>query len=106
MKLPGDDVPARIARLVVELLRTNGLAELVIGGAWNTLKIVLLGRPAVCSLLLETDICRLALTHLQRIGSAAEWVVSGTQMQWPRCLPSDQSCAWMCGVSRASHAAN
>ena len=83
MKLPGDDVPARIARLVVELLRTNGLAELAIGGAWCSLKCILIGRPgqtALRSLLLEMDICGLALTHLQRIGSAAEWMVSGTLM--------------------------
>lgn len=81
-KLPGDETPARLARLLVELLNSDGLAELAIGGAWCALKNLLVGRPGQPALLLEMDICRLALTHLQRIGSAAEWVVSGTLMRW------------------------
>ena len=99
-------MPARMAQLVVELLNSDGLAGLAIAGAWRTLIGLLFGRPTVCSLLVEMDICRLALTHLQRIGSAFEWLVSGTMMRWPRSLPSDQPCARMYGVSRACHAAN
>ena len=82
-KLTGDAAPARIARLSVELLNSDGLAELTIGGAWTSLRNLLLGRHALCTLYLEMDICSLALTHLRRIGSAAEWMVSGTLMQWP-----------------------
>lgn len=87
-----------MARLLVELLNSDKLAELAIGGAWSALRSILLGRPALCSLFLELNICGLALTHLQRIGSAAEWTVSGTLMWWFRCVPSDQSCGWMYGV--------
>ncbi len=81
-KLPGNDKPARIARLLVELLNSDELAELAIGGAWSCLKNILLGaQPALCRVILDLDICGLALTHLQQIGSAADWTVSGALMR-------------------------
>ena len=91
------DKHTRMAQLLVELLRSDGLPDLVYGGAYLCLKALAsdlgslnkLGTAAVCSLLLDMDICRLAMTHLQAIGSAAEWVVSGTLMRWPRCVPSN-----------------
>ena len=67
-----------MARLIVELLNSGELAELAIGGAWNILRNLITQRFATLgSLFLEMDICRLAMAHLQMIGSAADWVVSG-----------------------------
>ena len=87
------DTHAQLTRLFVELLSSDGLPDLVIAGANTALKIMTFthsaGSAALCSLLLEMDICGLAMTHLQAIGSAAEWVVSGMLMRWPRCVPSN-----------------
>ena len=77
-----DDTYARMAQLFVELLSSDGLPDLVSGGAYNALALTTFsnaaGSAAICSVLLEMDICRLVMNHLQAIGSAAEWVVSGT----------------------------
>ena len=102
--MPGDDARARMAQLFVELLSSDGLPDLVPGGACQALLCMTIsnvaGSAAVCSLLLEMDICRLVMTRLQAIGSAAEWLVSGMLMRWPRCVPSNWSCVY--GVLRAS----
>ena len=79
--MPGEDARARMAQLFVELLSSDGLPDLVCAGAWCAVRLLVypntVGSAAVCSLLLEMDICRLAATHLQRVGSPSEWVVSG-----------------------------
>ena len=85
--MPDEDAHARMAQLFVELFSSDGLPDLVAGGACHALLCMVLanaaGSAALCSLLLETDICRLAMTHLQAIGSAAKWVVSDMLMRWP-----------------------
>jgi len=104
--MPGDDARARMAQLFVELLSSDGLPDLVTGGASQALQCMTIsnaaGSAALCSLLLEMDISRLFMTGLQAIGSATEWVVSGggMLMRWPRCVPSNWSCVY--GVLRAS----
>ena len=91
--MSGDDAHARMARLFVELLSSAGLPDLLLGGAYTALKLMVqpgaVGRAALCSLLVEMDVCRLAMTHLQAIGSAGKWVVSDMLMRWPRCVPSN-----------------
>ena len=88
-----DDTYARMAQLFVELLSSDGLQELVSGGAYTALALTTFsnaaGSAALCSLLLDMDICRLVMTHLQAIGSATEWVVSGVLVRWLRCVPSN-----------------
>ena len=104
--MPDDDAHARMAQLFVELLSSDGLPDLVCGGAYHALLSMVIpqaaGSAALCSLLLEMDISRLVMTGLQAIGSATEWVVSGggMLMRWPRCVPSNWSCVY--GVLRAS----
>lgn len=81
-----------MAQLFVELLSSDGLPDLVCGAAYVALVHMTFstaaGSAALCSALLDMDICRLVMSHLQVIGSAAEWVVSGTLRRWPRCMPS------------------
>ena len=91
--MPDADAHARWAQLFVELLCDDGLPDLVCGGAYLALKTMTFANAAggddICSVLLEMDVCRLAMTHLQAIGSAGEWVVSVTPMRWPRCVLSN-----------------
>lgn len=76
-KMPSDDIPTQMVRLIVELLRNDGISGPTIGGAWNALqRIYLRGRSALGSLGLELDFCGLAVTHLRAMGSADEWMVS------------------------------
>ena len=45
--MPSDDVPQQLLSLLVELLRSDELPELVIGGAWNRVNGCLAGRPSL-----------------------------------------------------------
>ena len=81
------DAIVEMGRLLVELLNTDGLTQLEKQGAWFALGRLAINRGAdmfpLCSLLIESDICRIAIAHLRAIGSAAEWVVSGILIRWP-----------------------
>ena len=82
----GDDV-VEMGRLLVELLNGDGWPQVVKGGAWNTLARLAMARGQdtfpLCTMLIEMDICKIAMTHLRAIGSAADWVVSGILNRWP-----------------------
>ena len=75
--MPSDDVPRRMLVLLLELLTSDELPELAVAGAWCCInEIMIRGSAALGSMALESDICGLAVAHLQAIGSATDWVVS------------------------------
>ena len=75
--MPSDDVPRRMLVLLLELLKSDELPELAVGGAWNGIDdIMIRGSAALGPVALEADVCGLAVAHLQAVGSAADWVVS------------------------------
>jgi hypothetical protein len=71
---PEDDVPTKMATLLLELLKANELPELAIGGAWNGILYCLAGRPSLGPVVLEHGAVELAVEHLRAIGSPADWV--------------------------------
>jgi hypothetical protein len=76
-KVPSDDVPRRMLVLLLELLKSDELPELAVGGAWTGINDIMnRGSAALGPVALEADICGLAVAHLQAVGSAADWVVS------------------------------
>ena len=77
--MPGDDIPAQLARLSVGLLRSDNIPELMIAGAWKGIShVYTTGRSDLGALGLELDFCGLAVAHLRAMGSAGDWVVSAT----------------------------
>ena len=52
-KLPEDEVPAQMLTLLLELLKSNELPELAIGGAWNAVHFCLMGRLITGAMALE-----------------------------------------------------
>ena len=77
--MPGDDVPAQVVRLSVELLRSDGIPELMIVGAWKAIaNVCRRGGSDLGALGLELDFCGLAVAHLRAMGSAGDWVVSAS----------------------------
>ena len=77
--MPGDDIPAQLARLSVELLRSDNIPELMIAGAWKGIShVYTTGRSDLGALGLELDFCGLAGAHLRAMGSAGDWVVSAS----------------------------
>jgi hypothetical protein len=73
-KLPDDDVPTKMLTLLLELLKANELPELAIGGAWNGILYIMIGRPSLGPVALEHGAVELAVEHLKAIGSPADWV--------------------------------
>ena len=82
--MPSDDVPRRMLVLLLELLKSGALPELAVGGAWACISdIMIRGSAVLCTAALESDICGLAVAHLQAVGSAADWVVSTRSVPLP-----------------------
>jgi hypothetical protein len=73
-KQPEDDVPTKMATLLLELLKANELPELAIGGAWTGIVYCLIGRPSIEPVAFKHGIVELAVEHLKAIGSPADWV--------------------------------
>eukprot|EP01046_Picozoa_sp_COSAG06_P045549 COSAG06_NODE_6314_length_2991_cov_11.420561_2_plen_396_part_00 len=73
-KQPEDDVPTKMLKLLVELLKANELPELAIGGAWYGINGCFTGRPSLGPVALEHGAVELAVTQLKAIGSPADWV--------------------------------
>ena len=81
-----DDIVV-MGRLLVELLNSDGFTQLEKRGAWFVVGRLAMSRGKdtfpLCSLLIESGICRIAIAHLRVSGSAAEWMVSGILIRWP-----------------------
>jgi hypothetical protein len=75
-KMPTDDIPHKLVRLLFELIASGELPELAVGGVWLKLNALLTPRPALGPVALEADICGLAGAGLRTVGPAADWVVS------------------------------
>jgi hypothetical protein len=73
-KQPEDDVPTKMLKLLLELLKANELPELAIGGAWYGINGCFTGRPSLGPVALEHGAVELAVTQLKAIGSPADWV--------------------------------
>ena len=77
--MPTDDIPHKLARLLLELIASGDSGELpvlTVGGAWVRVHNLLGSRPALGPVALEADICGLVAASLRTVGSAADWVVS------------------------------
>ena len=76
--------------LLLELLQSNELPELAIGGAWLTVDVILQrGSDTLVRIVLEADICTIAAAHLRAIGPAADWIVSLYHLKHGR-----RHCTW------------
>jgi hypothetical protein len=73
-KSPEDDVPMKMMTLLVELLKSNELPELAIGGAWIAVRSCLIGRPSLGPVALECGLFELTVAHLNAIGRPADWI--------------------------------
>jgi hypothetical protein len=73
-RMPSDDVPRQMLTLSLELLRSNELPDLAIGGAWTCVHHCLIGRPSLGPTALELGICELAAAHLAAMGGPADCV--------------------------------
>ena len=81
--MPADDIPRKVAQLLLELIASGELPELAVGGAWVQVQ-NLLSRPTLAPMALEVDICGLAVAGLRALGSAADWVVSRRERERER----------------------
>ena len=72
--MSSDDVPRQMLKLQVELLRSDELPELAIGGAGMAAWSCLTGRPGLAPLAMELGLIELAAEHVRAIGSPAEAV--------------------------------
>ena len=75
-QMPSDDVPRQLVSLLVELLRSDELPELVIGGAWLRVAYCLSGRPGLGPTVMELGLFDLAVRHLRALGSPADAVTA------------------------------
>ena len=76
-KMPSDDVPRRMMTLLLELLKSDELADddgLLIGGACYGVEWCLNGRPSLGATALECGIFEIAVAQLMAIGSSVDWV--------------------------------
>jgi hypothetical protein len=64
----------KMMTLALELLKSNELPELAIGGAWCTIHYCLTGRPSLGPVALECGVFELAVAHMHAIGSPADWI--------------------------------
>lgn len=72
--MPSDDVPQRLMSLLVDLLRSDGLPELAIGGAWTRVAYCVSGRPSLALTATELGLFDLAVRHIRALGSPANAV--------------------------------
>ena len=76
-KMSSDDVPRRMVTLLLELLKSDELADdngLLIGGAAYCVDLCLLGRPSLGPTALACGIFEIAVAQLKVLGSPADWV--------------------------------
>jgi hypothetical protein len=73
-KIPEDDLPMKMMKLLLELLKSNELPELAIGGAWFAVHNCLTGRPSLGPAALECGVFVMVVAQLHGIGSPADWV--------------------------------
>ena len=73
-KIPEDDLPMKMMKLLLELLKSNELPELAIGGAWFAVHNCLTGRPSLGPAALECGVFEMVVAQLHGIGSPADWV--------------------------------
>jgi len=75
-KTPEDDVALKMMRLLIELLKSNELPELAIGGAWWAIHNCLFGgrSSSLSPAALECGVFELAVAQMKEAGSAADWV--------------------------------
>ena len=78
-KLPGDQLPMRMAALLLAQLGsstagTDPQHHLLPGGAWNGLRMAMYGRPAVCKFVFESGAIDLAARSLRELGSVEDWM--------------------------------
>ena len=71
-KMPEDDTPMKMMTLLLDLIKSNELPELAIGGAWATIHCCLTGRPSLGPIALECGLFEVAVAHLHAIGSPAD----------------------------------
>lgn len=62
--------------LLLELLKSNALPDLAIGGAWYGIFHAIQRRPGLSPAILENGLFELAVTCLNLIGRPADWIVS------------------------------
>ena len=106
--MPTDDIPHKLARLLLELIASGELPELAVGGAWIQLCHLLAPRPALGPAALEANVCELAVASLCAVGSAADWVVSivsSLSLARIGCVVPAELTGLRCCARRASHAA-
>ena len=75
--MPSDDVPRRMLVLLLELLRSDELADddgLLIGGVGKCVSCCLMGRLSLGPTALECGIIAIVVAQLRAIGSPADWV--------------------------------
>jgi hypothetical protein len=70
--MPSSDVPQQLLALLVELMRSQELPDLAIGGAWMVVRQCLDGRPELGPVAIELGLFELAVEHLHTIGSPAD----------------------------------
>jgi hypothetical protein len=93
-KQPSDATPQRMMELLLQLLKSNALPELAVGGAWHGITWCLTGRQALGRAAHECGIIELLVAHLNRVGTPADWIVS-TRRVWVfnRCPTLCQRCS-------------
>jgi hypothetical protein len=64
----------KMMTLLIELLKSNELPELAIGGAWAAIHNCLTGRPSLGPAAVECGVFELAVAQLNAIGSPADWI--------------------------------
>lgn len=72
--LRSDELPQQLMTLLLELLRSRGLPEMAIAGAWVEIAHCLQGRPRLGPVAMELSLFGLAAEHLRAIGSPADMV--------------------------------
>ena len=74
-KMPSDDWPRRMMTLLLELLKSDELAdELLIASSYSCIATCFNGRFALGPTALECGIFEIGVAHLNAIGSPADWV--------------------------------
>ena len=73
-KMPEDHVPLKLLTLTLDLLKSNELPEMAIGGAWCAVYQCGTGRPSFGLAALEGGVYELAVAQLHAIGSPADWI--------------------------------
>ena len=64
-------------QLLLELLQSDDLPQLAVGGAWDcTMQIMFRGSMVLGQVAMEANICDIAMSHLRNVGCAADLVVS------------------------------